>query len=258
MRVSPYRLFHANSVPGNAAACAYPLSIRPVPYPTLSEDEVIVIVAATAGLFAWFQYYITLGNDAADTVVEVGAGVTKFKVGDRVVGLNMASNSRSGAYQNCCALEAKITYTVPDDLGFSDAAVLPLGPGTPPPAPGSDVGSNEIQLAVAAGYEVITTASPKDFEYCKKLGASQVFDCSSDTITQGLLKEFEGKTSKSDGAKFVATAFGVPEKLPEKIKTKMVWGHQCAPHAFVVGHGLDRVQEQETWDKIEEGRCLCH
>lgn len=41
----------------------------------------------------------------------------------------------------------------------------------------TSVGSNVIQLAVAAGYEVITTASPGRFEYLRGLGASQVFDC---------------------------------------------------------------------------------
>ena len=36
----------------------------------------------------------------------------------------------------------------------------------------SSVGSCCIQLAVASGAEVITTASPSNFYYCKKLGAS--------------------------------------------------------------------------------------
>lgn len=41
----------------------------------------------------------------------------------------------------------------------------------------TSVGSNAIQLAAAAGYEVITTASPHRFEYVKGLGAAQAFDC---------------------------------------------------------------------------------
>ena len=40
----------------------------------------------------------------------------------------------------------------------------------------SSVGSCAIQLAVAAGADVITTASPSNFEYVKKLGAKSVFD----------------------------------------------------------------------------------
>jgi len=37
----------------------------------------------------------------------------------------------------------------------------------------SAVGSNGIQLAVAGGYEVSATASPKNFDYFQKIGASK-------------------------------------------------------------------------------------
>jgi len=57
----------------------------------------------------------------------------------------------------------------------------------------TSVGCNAIQLAVAAGYEVITTASPKNFDYVKKLGASQAFDYRSKTIIDDLIRAFKGK-----------------------------------------------------------------
>ncbi|KAI1314098.1 GroES-like protein [Xylaria venustula] len=325
----------SNTAAQLTAVRAHPLVVQSVPYPTPGEGEIVIKVAAAAvnpmdwmiqtlgdDLFPWLQYPLTLGNDAAGTVVEVGAGVTKFKVGDRVVGLNAAFNARSGAFQNYCALQANITTILPDDLSFTDAAVLPLGLSTAAPglfqkdflaldyprvddvkpngktllvwAGASSVGSNAVQLAAAAGYEVITTASPKNFDYCKKLGASHVFDYNSKTITQDLLKAFEGKTSaggfavhpasadvvfevvaKSNGAKFVAAAFPVPEKVPEGVKVSMIWGgslkdnevgplifdeflpaalakkqYQCAPQAVVAGHGLDKVQE--AWDQLKK------
>ncbi|EXJ61693.1 hypothetical protein A1O7_02122 [Cladophialophora yegresii CBS 114405] len=40
----------------------------------------------------------------------------------------------------------------------------------------SSVGSSVIQLAVASGYDVVTTASPANYAYCKTLGASLVLD----------------------------------------------------------------------------------
>ncbi|KAH7014209.1 chaperonin 10-like protein [Microdochium trichocladiopsis] len=40
----------------------------------------------------------------------------------------------------------------------------------------SAVGGNTIQLAAAAGYTVLATASPKNFDAVKKLGATAVFD----------------------------------------------------------------------------------
>lgn len=39
---------------------------------------------------------------------------------------------------------------------------------------------------VAVGYEVITTASPKNFDCVKKLGAARVFDYHSATIVEEL------------------------------------------------------------------------
>ena len=58
----------------------------------------------------------------------------------------------------------------------------------------TSVGNNAIQLAVAAGYDVITTASPKNFGYVKKLGASQVFDYNDKAVVQKVINAFKGKT----------------------------------------------------------------
>lgn len=50
----------------------------------------------------------------------------------------------------------------------------------------SAVGSSAIQLAVSAGYEVVSTASPKNFDYVKKLGAIHVLDYKSETVVTDL------------------------------------------------------------------------
>lgn len=51
-----------------------------------------------------------------------------------------------------------------------------------------------IQLAVAAGYDVITTTSPRNFDHARRLGASQVFDYASPTVREDLLAAFRGRT----------------------------------------------------------------
>lgn len=58
----------------------------------------------------------------------------------------------------------------------------------------SSVGSCAIQLAVAAGAEVLTTASPRNFEYCRSLGAKACFDYHDDDVEKQILKAMEGKT----------------------------------------------------------------
>ena len=97
----------------------------------------------------------------------------------------------------------------------------------------TSVGSNAIQLAVAAGYEVITTASPKNFAYVKRLGATQVFDYRSKTAVKDIISALQNKHSAgaiaigsgsmeaciaivaaSQGRKFVAQASGpMPENM---------------------------------------------
>ncbi|KAK9424067.1 putative zinc-binding oxidoreductase protein [Seiridium unicorne] len=317
------------------AARAHPLKVQESPYPTVGEGEIIVKVGAAAinptdwmiqtlgeNLFPWLQYPLTIGSDVAGTVVEVASDVTKVKVGDRVLGLNGGFESRNGGFQEYAVLQAKIISKIPESLSFADASVLPLGLGTAASglfqkdylgldyprvdakpngktllvwAGASSVGSNAIQLAVAAGYEVFTTASPKNFDYCKKLGASQVFDYHSKNLTQELLDAFKGKTSagafgihqgigdtifevvaKSEGSKFVAATFPIPENKPEGVEAKTVWGgslkdnevgpiifdeflpaalakgtYKAVPEPEVVGNGLEHVQD--GWDKLKQG-----
>ena len=161
-------------------------------------------------------------------MVEVGSAVTRFKVGDRVVsqacGIKEAYNdSAKGAFQLYTVLVDHMTSPIPPTLSFEQAAVLPLAlstaacglflqdqlalslPTIPHPKPrgktlliwggATSVGCNAIQLAVAAGYEVITTSSPQNFELMKKLGASQVFDYKSKTVIPDITGAFKGKTT---------------------------------------------------------------
>lgn len=58
----------------------------------------------------------------------------------------------------------------------------------------TSVGSNAVQLACAAGYEVIATASPKNFEHVKSLDASRVLDYRELDTVPRLVQALRGKT----------------------------------------------------------------
>lgn len=209
------RYLHSITMPSNRAAVLTatkaPLEIKEVPYPTPGEKEIVVKNRAAAiNPVDWFQqekgpeaipflkYPAILGYDIAGEVEALGSGVTKFKVGDRVAGLV------NQGFQEHVLLSEHLATTIPSSVTFEQAAALPMGVTVAakalfhknylaldlPSASSSpkhetvliwggstSVGSNVIQLAVAAGYDVITTASPRRFEYVKGLGASQVFDC---------------------------------------------------------------------------------
>ncbi|GGF14131.1 zinc-binding alcohol dehydrogenase family protein [Hymenobacter cavernae] len=178
-------------------------------------------------MYGWLKYPFVLGSDLAGEVVGVGASVSRFKVGDRVIGQAVGmdkkrNRSAEGAFQEYTVLLAHMAAPIPDSLAYERAAVLPLGlstaacglfekdqlalnhPSANPKPTGktlliwggsTSVGSSAIQLAVAAGYEVITTCLPRNFDYVKKLGASQAFDYNSPTVVSDISKAFQGKTS---------------------------------------------------------------
>jgi len=209
-----------------------PLTVGPAPYTAPGANEIVVRVRAVAvnpmdrlqqtmgDIFTpWTTYPFVVGSDVAGDVVEVGAGVTRFRVGDRVVGFAAGSDksrdrAAEGAFQDYVVLLAHMAAPIPDALPFANAAVLPLGlstaacglfqkdflalkaPSAAPAATGktlliwggsTSVGSNAIQLAAAAGYDVITTASPRNFAYVKQLGAREAFDYRSKTVVRDIV-----------------------------------------------------------------------
>ncbi|CAM1504650.1 Fc.00g022410.m01.CDS01 [Cosmosporella sp. VM-42] len=145
------------------------------------------------------------GCDFSGTVVEVGAGVTKpFNPGDRVAGTAHGSNfsqPEDGCFAEYAIVKGDILMKIPDGLSFDAAAALPLGLGTVgqglfqlgaklnlPTDPVKDntpvliyggssaTGSLAIQFAKLAGYKVLTTCSPRNFDFVRSLGADAVFD----------------------------------------------------------------------------------
>lgn len=197
-------------------------------------DWIIQIAPAS---FNWIKYPFILGSDVAGEIVEVGKNVARFKVGDRVIGHAVGTDkdcntSAQGAFQQYTVVLARMAAKIPNSLLYENAVVLPLAVSTAacglfqedhlalnPPAlivkptgktlliwgGSTSVGSNAIQLAVAAGYEVITTSSPRNFDYVKKLGASQVFDYKSPSVVQDIIsmikdKEFAGALAVGTGS----------------------------------------------------------
>lgn len=168
-----------------------------------------IIQSNGAVMYGWLRYPVILGEDVAGVVVGVGPGLDAFAVGDRVVayaiGLEKGRDAvGESGFQAYVAVDASLAARLPDDLLFEDAAVLPLAVSTA--AAGlfeagqlaldysalgvaaaredvvvvwggaTAVGGNAIQLARAAGYRVITTASPRNHEQLTRLGAEAVFD----------------------------------------------------------------------------------
>lgn len=214
------------------------LTVGPAPETAPVGQEILVRVRAVAvnpidGLnpvgrrvvLPWLRYPAVLGSDVAGEVLEIGPGVTRFRVGDRVlghaVGVEKSRNrAAEGAFQEQCILLEHLTAGLPDNLSFERAAVLPLALSTAAcglfqpdqlalelPHLGSaaraetvlvwggstSVGSNAIQLARNAGYSVVTTASPHNADYVRRLGAAEVIDYHSPTVVSELVEMLNGQ-----------------------------------------------------------------
>ncbi|KAL2793436.1 chaperonin 10-like protein [Aspergillus keveii] len=141
-------------------------------------------------------------------------GLHSLGVGDRVAGhaLRLATgDNRHAAFQEYAVLWNNMTVKIPSGMSYERAAVLPLGVSTAsaalfqqaPAGMGlefptvdqgqrdevsatraavlvwgatSSVGSNAVQMAAAAGYDVIAAASRANFETVRRLGARVVID----------------------------------------------------------------------------------
>ncbi|KAL1947838.1 hypothetical protein VTO73DRAFT_13562 [Trametes versicolor] len=145
-----------------------------------------------------------LGCDFSGHVVEAGKNVTGPKVGDHVAGfLHGGAFSDEGAFAEYVKTPGDLVWVVPENtISHDEAATLGcafwtaaqalfhqtrLGLVEPPAKVSSSewifiyggssaVGHFAIQLAHLAGYKVATTASPRNFELVKSLGADAVFD----------------------------------------------------------------------------------
>lgn len=197
-------------------------------------------------LFPRITYPHVLGGDVAGEVVDMGSDVYRNQIGARVVGhaVGLINKTSEGAFQAYTVLLAHIASPLPDTISYESAAVLPLGLSTAacrlfqkdcitlqyPSVPSKIIGkalifggratsvdSNGVQLAVAAGYEVVTTTLPKNFDYVKKLDASQVFDYNSKRIVDKLIDAFKvviiaGALAVGNGAAVAEACVEVDDK----------------------------------------------
>ena len=163
------------------------------------------------------EYPVILGQDVAGIVEEVGpAAASRFKVGDRVFGFSF-----NNGFKDYVTLNDSLAAKIPNSMSFNDASVFPLCIITASfglfgkeflalPIPTLDsastgksvliwggssaVGSNAIQLVKAAGFEVVTTCSPRNFDYVKRLGADKAFDYNSPSLISDVVTEIDKGT----------------------------------------------------------------
>jgi len=136
------------------------------------------------------------GMDGAGTVVAVGAGVTRFSVGDEVFGV------LKGSFAEYAAARERTVAHKPAELGFEQAAVVAVSGVTALQAvrdagrvqPGQHVlvvgasggvGTYAVQVAKAFGAEVTGVCSTAKTDLVRSIGADHVIDYTKSDFTAG-------------------------------------------------------------------------
>ncbi len=185
---------------GNEDVLNYVEVERPEP----KADEILVKVHAAAvnpadwkvrdgmGESFGLKLPLILGGDIAGTVEAVGDRVENFQQGDAVYGMTL-SGGFSGGYAEYALAKAEAIAPKPDSLSFEEAAAIPVAALTAWQSifdlanlssgqrilitgVSGGVGSMAVQLAKAKGAFVIGTASGKNEQFVRDLGADEFVD----------------------------------------------------------------------------------
>ncbi|MFT7839173.1 NAD(P)-dependent alcohol dehydrogenase [Saccharothrix sp. BKS2] len=137
-----------------------------------------------------------LGRAVAGVVEAVGAGVTRFEVGDRVFG----EVDQRGFAEFVAAPQDRLAR-IPDAVGFDQAATLPVAGVTAHQAlrlgrvraehavlvngASGGVGTFAVRLAALLGAEVTAVCGGRNAEQARALGAAHVVDRHREDVTAG-------------------------------------------------------------------------
>jgi len=226
------------------------LRVEEIDRPDPDEDELLVEVAAASvnpvdtyfrdGSYEPVGLPFTPGVDFAGTVVEAGADVEGFEVGDRVLGAGVGNAARQGAYAEYVTVPANQVATLPDGADVTEAGAAPVVAATAwralveladlEPAEtclvhggSGGVGHAAVQVAAAVNASVITTARPDYQDAVSALGADTVLDYGREDLADAVLD---------------ASGGGVDVILDHRIDDYLQFNTDvAAPHARIVGIG---------------------
>ncbi|MEE4424190.1 MULTISPECIES: NADP-dependent oxidoreductase [Streptomyces] len=179
------------------------LTYADLPDPKVAPDSVLIRVrAAGVNPVDWkalaghldpmlnVHFPLIPGWDVAGVVEAVGADVPEYEVGDEVIGYVRKDDLQHGTYAELVAAPVRTLARKPASLSWQQAAGLPLagltayqaadrvgakaGETALVHAAAGGVGSLGVQILVARGLRVIGTASERNHDFLRSLGAEPV------------------------------------------------------------------------------------
>lgn len=181
------------------------------------------------------------GTELSGTIAALGKNVSKFKVGDSVIGITGAGFGCHVEYR--CMHEKSNIFLKPEKLSFAEAAALPFGSLTAfdflknkakmqsgdkilvHGASGA-VGSAAVQIAKHFGAIVTAVCSGRNFDFVKALGADFVIDYTKENFLDkqesydiildavGTLSFAQCQKKLLDKGRLLLVAASLPDMLP--------------------------------------------
>lgn len=193
------------------------LYIGELPLPEPGPDEIRVKVHAVSlnpvdyklagrGNDNW-AYPHVLGLDVAGTVDAVGSNVDQWSPFDRV--FYHGDLSKPGGFAEYAITTAHTTTRIPDSVTFAEAAAIPCAGLTAYEAVvrrldvqpehtvwmqggAGGVGGFGVQISRNIGATVITTASGRNHEFVKSIGADHAIDYSTENVVDRIMEITNG------------------------------------------------------------------
>jgi NADPH:quinone reductase-like Zn-dependent oxidoreductase len=206
--------------------------VREQPTPTITQKQLLIHVKATSinpldwkiyggqmKLLSGAKFPKGVGIDFAGVVTQVGASVTRFRVGDAVLGL--LDVFQGGALADYVVVTEAAIAPKPATISFDQAAALPVaglaalqlvdqlaavGQGHEVLLNGATggVGLFAIQVAKKRGARVTAVVGPAGVQRATQLGADVIVDYTQQDISQ-LTPRFDSIIDLSDKLTFKAT-----------------------------------------------------
>ncbi len=230
------------------------------------------------------------GLEISGEVVATGPDTKRFKVGDKVCAL-----TAGGGYAEYCIADEPATLPVPDGLNMEEAAALPetfftvwhnvfergalkAGDWFLVHGGSSGIGTTAIQLAVAFGAKVLTTAgSAEKCAACEELGAARAINYKTEDfvtvtkeVTEGhgadvILDMVGGSyiernfSAAAQEGRIVQIAFLGGAKAEVNfgrvmLKRLTYTGSTLRPRTIEVKGGIARALEEKVWPLIKAGK----
>ncbi|MEP7318249.1 MAG: NADP-dependent oxidoreductase [Panacibacter sp.] len=181
--------------------------LEEVSKPVIAADEILVKIVAAgvnpvdwkAALHGYFNPPHILGSDIAGVIEAVGGEVKKYKVGDEIIG--SLEWAKQGAFAEYVATKEEFITHKPINLSLQQSAAIPLAALTAWQglfdhgnlqadqkviihAAAGGVGLFAIQFAKWKGAYVVATASERNIDFLKSVGADEVIDYTKYTLTE--------------------------------------------------------------------------